>query len=135
MDNNYKVLVFYFNDFFYDTDCWYVVVYSFINGWVLEVSTVSGSIIMFVVNTVVRIIIYGNVIVLVVSASEFSVSEFEFWLMVFCYIGDWGIQFFFDYDGSFWLVVVDGLESGWVCEMLGDNGECACIYLLGCNKD
>lgn len=87
--NNFQPLPQFPGDFFQDTDLWYQAQYSPSSGWSLRVTDAavdpSGSI-----SSQARLIISGNVLVLVVPASEFAVPRPKYRLTNFRHTGDFG---------------------------------------------
>lgn len=97
------------NDFFKDTDKWYVMSYDDTAGWVLTVSTAFDGLVTEVASAA-RVIIRDNAMTLLVPASEFAVSDPAYRVTAFCHNGDFGINPPFDWSGDLHPPVADGLE-------------------------
>jgi hypothetical protein len=98
------------NDFFNDTDRWYVMSYTDAGGWVLTVSTAfDGSIVE--VASAARVIMKDNSMTLVVPADEFGVSDPGYRVTAFCHNGDFGVNPPYDWSGDLHPPVADGLED------------------------
>jgi len=98
------------NDFFNDTDKWYVMSYTDAAGWVLTVSTAFDGLILEVASAA-RVIIKDNAMTLVVPTSEFGVSDPDYRVTAFCHNGDFGINPPFNWSGDLHPPVADGLET------------------------
>lgn len=107
--NNYQPAAAYPNDFFKDTDRWYQANYQPTTGWSLTANTAINGVVTEV-PTDARVIIRGNVILLIAPATEFGVSMPSFRVTSFRHTGDYGIPEPHDYDGSVWPAVADGLQ-------------------------
>jgi hypothetical protein len=105
--NNYSTAN---NDFFNDTDKWYVMSYTDAAGWVLTVSTAFDGTIVEVASAA-RVIIKDNAMTLVVPTSEFAVSDPNYRVTAFCHNGDFGINPPFNWSGDLHPPVADGLET------------------------
>ncbi len=108
--NNYQASPDYPNDFFQDTDLWYEAAYDPASGWRLNV-TDAADVSVISIPSDARIIMYGNVLVLVVPRSELSVTAPDFRITAFRHGGDYGMNAPHDYSGSIWPSVEDGLET------------------------
>jgi len=108
--NNYQPSAQYPNDFFKDTDRWYEANYDPTNGWSMKVTDASGGTITPATSTS-RIIIKDNAIVLVAPASELAVAKPAFRLTAFRHTGDYGINPPYNWDGSLWPAVAQGLQA------------------------
>jgi hypothetical protein len=109
--NNYIPVGTYSNDLFSGTDRWYEAVYSPSNGWSLKVTDATDGIFTPITDSQARIIIKDNVMVLLVPASEFSVEQPNFRVTAFRHTGDYGMNPPYNWDGSIWPSVADGLQS------------------------
>jgi len=98
------------NDFFNDTDRWYVMSYTDAGGWVLTVSTAFDSVIVEVASAA-RVIIKDNSMTLLVPASEFAVTDPDYRVTAFCHNGDFGIPPPNNWSGDLHPPVADGLET------------------------
>jgi hypothetical protein len=104
--NNYTTMD---NDFFNDTDRWYVMSYTDAQGWMLTVSTAfDGNVVE--VASAARVIIRDNAMTLFVPASEFAVSDPSYRVTAFCHNGDFGINPPYNWSGDLHPPVADGLE-------------------------
>jgi hypothetical protein len=100
----------YPNDFFDNTDTWYVAEYSPSGGWSLAATDATGGgTVTF--TTDARIIIAGNVMILVVPASEFTQEFPMFRVTNFRHTGDWGINPPHNWDGCVYPTVANGLHD------------------------
>jgi hypothetical protein len=109
-NNNYQPPPAYPNDFFKDTDRWYEANYDPATGWTLKVSDATGGT-PKVVTSHARIIIRDDTMTLVVPASEFAVANPKFRITAFRHTGDYGLNPPYDWDGSVWPAVADGLQT------------------------
>jgi hypothetical protein len=98
------------NDFFNDTDKWYVMSYTDAGGWVLTVSTAFDGTIVEVASAA-RVIIKDNAMTLLVPTSEFAVSDPGYRVTAFCHNGDFGINPPHNWSGDLHPPVADGLET------------------------
>ncbi|MHC4974361.1 MAG: hypothetical protein ACYTG3_18730 [Planctomycetota bacterium] len=98
------------NDFFNDTDKWYVMSYTDAGGWVLTVSTAFDGTIVEVASAA-RVIIKDNAMTLLVPAGEFAVSDPNYRVTAFCHNGDFGIPEPHNWSGDLHPPVADGLET------------------------
>ena len=98
------------NDFFNDTDQWYVMSYTDAGGWVLTVSTAFDGNITEVASAA-RVIIKDNAMTLLVPASEFAVPDPDYRVTAFCHNGDFGINPPYNWSGDLHPPVADGLET------------------------
>lgn len=96
------------NDFFIGSDRWYVAKYDPGSGWSIEVSTANGQTIT-PASSDARIFIRDNVLVLLVPASEMTVSQPNYRVTAFRHTGDFGINPPHDWDGTIFPAVADGL--------------------------
>lgn len=108
--NNYQPSASYPNDFFKDTDRWYEANYDPASGWSLKVSDATGGTPKQVTSNA-RIIIRDDTITLVVPTSEFKVQKPKFRVTAFRHTGDYGMNPPYDWDGSVWPAVADGLQT------------------------
>ena len=98
------------NDFFNDTDRWYVMSYTDAGGWVLTVSTAFDGLIVEVASAA-RVIIKDNAMTLLVPAGEFAVPDPDYRVTAFCHNGDFGIPPPNNWSGDLHPPVADGLET------------------------
>lgn len=106
--DNYQASVQYPADFFHDTDLWFVAAHDPASGWELQVTDASNG--QFVsIATDARIIIKGNVMALVVPASEFASATPPWRITAFRHTGDYGLQSG-DWDGDIEPPVAEGLH-------------------------
>lgn len=109
--NNYQPGTQYPNDFFKDTDRWYTADYTPVTQtWSLKVVDASGGMIRTVTDSNARLIMKDNSLTLVVPASEFTTMKPSFRLTAFRHAGDYGVNSPYNYDGSLWPSVGDGLQ-------------------------
>lgn len=108
--NNYEASVEYPNDFFQDTDRWYVATYDPTTGWAMEVTDATNGT-LTTVPSAARIVIQGNAIVLAVPAAEFALVRPKYRLTAFRHTGDYGLNPPHDWDGSLWPPVDQGLQD------------------------
>ncbi len=87
------------NDFFKNTDRWYVAGYDPTNGWKLTVQSARDGNIQEVPSSA-RIIIAGDSMILVAPASEFDVPTPKYRVTSFTHKGDWGLQAPHDWSGD-----------------------------------
>ena len=108
--NNYQPSAAYPNDFFKGSDRWYEVSYKPGAGWSAKVSRIVNNVPQTEVSAA-RITINGNVIALVVPASEFSAPKPSFRITAFRHTGDYGLNPPYNWDGSIWPNVATGLAA------------------------
>lgn len=106
--NNYQPQPQYANDFFKGTDLWYAAEYTPAEGWRLRVTDASGGGFVSIPSDA-RLIIQGNAMVLLVPTSELTVAMPSFRFSAFRHTGDYGLNPPYDWDGSVWPAVADGL--------------------------
>lgn len=97
--NNFQASPSFPNDFFQDTDRWYVASYS-PSGWVLSVREIVSGAPMTVTNSAARIVIDDNVVLLLVPATELAVAKPSYRVTTFRHTGDYGISPPHDWDGD-----------------------------------
>ncbi|MBW2537970.1 MAG: hypothetical protein JRI55_41175 [Deltaproteobacteria bacterium] len=108
--NNFQADPNYPNDFFKDTDLWYVASYAPSGGWTLTVTDAKGGTPTATTSNA-RIIINDNAIFLVAPASELAIAKPSFRLTAFRHGGDSGFAPPHDWDGSLSTSVADPLTS------------------------
>ncbi len=108
--NNYTPGAAYPNDFFKDTDRWYTADYSPVTKtWSMKVVDARNGTTKTVTDSKARMILKGNTITLAVPASELGVAKPKLRLSAFRHGGDYGINPPYDFDGSLWRSVAEGL--------------------------
>ncbi len=106
--NNFPAPPGFENDFFQDTDLWFVVGVD--QGPSLSITDArSGALSPAPINA--RVIIRGNAIALVVPAPAFEVEDPPFRVTAFRHTGDFGLEAPFNYDGSLHPAVEEGLRT------------------------
>lgn len=108
--NNYQASSQFPNDFFDNTDRWYVASYSPADGWSLQVSDASGGSISSATSAA-RIIIEGQTMRLIVPATEFAISCPDYRMTAFTHTGDYGINPPHDWSADVEPAVALPLES------------------------
>ena len=88
--NNYEASPQFPNDFFQDTDRWYVARWTG-TQWQLDVSTAVDSNIQPAASNA-RVVISGNSIMAIIPAAEFESSCPDWRLTTFAHQGDYGIN-------------------------------------------
>ena len=106
--NNYVPSAQYANDFFSDTDLWYVAAYTPVGGWTLDVTEARGG--DFVgQESDARLIVIDNGLILVVPASEFEAADPALRWTAFRHTGDYGMGPTKDWNGDVQPAVAQGL--------------------------
>jgi hypothetical protein len=90
-DNNYMASVDYPNDFFDNTDRWYVAEHAPGAGWSMAVSDATDGNISAMASDA-RIVISGNTMTAIIPASEFTVACPGMRQTAFAHTGDWGLN-------------------------------------------
>lgn len=108
--NNYQPAPPYVNDFFTSSDRWYTADFSPSLGWSLGVKTALNGTVMNVTNSNARLIMSGSSMTLIVPASEFTSMAPSFRSSAFSHLGDYGLNAPYNYDGSLFPAVADGLR-------------------------
>jgi hypothetical protein len=108
--NNYQASAQYPNDFFDDTDHWYVAEHTPATGWSLRVTDATGGAPTDVTAASrARIILIDHVLVLLVPAGELEVPDPRYRVTAFRHTGDYGLTPPHDWDGYVEPPVSDGL--------------------------
>src|SRR5690606_18817381 len=97
--NNYQASSQYPNDFFDNTDRWYVASYTPQQGWRIEVSNASGGTIT-PISSDARIVIDGAMMMLLVPADELASPCPPYRMTAFTHRGDYGLNPPYDWSGD-----------------------------------
>jgi hypothetical protein len=108
-NNNYVAAPAYPNDFFQDTDRWYVARWDGAS-WVLAVSTAIDSNIQAAASDA-RVVIAGNTVMALIPASEFATACPDWRVTTFAHKGDYGINPPHDWSGAIEPPVDMGLNA------------------------
>lgn len=110
--DNWAPLPEFQNDFFQDTDRWYVVSYNPVDGWMLDVTVVTDPATNFTAadSSAAFALIDENAITLFAPASEFAVENPGYRLTSFRHTGDFGQNPPFDWSGDFWPDIAEPLH-------------------------
>ena len=101
-------------NYYNDSDQWYVMSYSNAQGWRLRVftATTSGNVdTLTEVASAARVIMTGNALILVVPASEFTVSDPDYRVTSFAHDGDFGIPAPHSWTGNAEPRLIEGLQD------------------------
>lgn len=108
--NNYQASAQFPNDFFDDTDRWYVASYGPQDGWSLQVSDARGGTISDSASAA-RIVIEGQVMTLIVPAAELAVSCPGYRMTAFTHLGDYGLDLPHEWSADVEPAVAQPLET------------------------
>jgi hypothetical protein len=108
--NNYVADPAYPNDFFQDTDQWYVARYTPGVGWELAASTAVDSNIQSMTSAA-RVVFTGNAVLWIIPASELGVACPDWRVTTFAHKGDYGINPPNEWSGRLEPPVSMGLNS------------------------
>ena len=92
------------NDYFQDTDRWYVASYNPVDGWMLDVTVVTDPATNSTEadSSAAFVLINENTITLFAPISEFAVENPGYRLTSFRHTGDFGQKPPFDWSGDYW---------------------------------